>query len=81
MKNVYLGHGERRRPLGAQDVQTDGPVAVDVGVIDPSRECKFRRFEGVVSGEVDVEEENSTWKMIMGLALIYGEESFSLEDN
>ena len=29
-------------------------------MVDPRRECKFWRFEGVVGGEVDVEEEDST---------------------
>ena len=35
-------------------------VPVYVGVIDAGGECKFWGFEGVVGGEVDVEEEDAT---------------------
>ena len=50
---------QRRRPLRPEDVQTDCSVRVDVGMIYPGGECKFRRFERVVGGEVDVEKEDS----------------------
>ena len=58
--NSHLGDGQCGRPLGAENVQTDGSVGVNVGMIDPRRECKFRRFEGIICREMDVEEENST---------------------
>lgn len=57
-----FGHGEGRGPLRAQDVQADCAVAVDVGVVYASGECKFRGFEWVVRGEVDVEEEHPALK-------------------
>ena len=57
-----FGHREGRGPLRAQDVQADCAVAVDVGVVYASGECKFRGFEWVVRGEVDVEEEHPALK-------------------
>jgi hypothetical protein len=42
-----------------QDVQADGAVAVDVGVVDACGEVDLRRLEGVVCGEVDGEEEDA----------------------
>ena len=54
---LHLGHCESRRPLGPENVEADGPVTVDVGVVDPGGECKFWRFEGVVRGEVNGQEE------------------------
>jgi hypothetical protein len=54
-----LGDGERRAPLVPQDVQADGAVAVDVGVVDAGGEVDLRRLEGVVCGEVDCEEEDT----------------------
>ena len=50
----HLGDGQCRRPLGAENIQTDGSVGVNVGVIYPGRECKFRRFEGIICREMDV---------------------------
>ena len=54
-----LGDGERRAPLIPQDVQANGAVAVDVGVVDASGEVDLRGLEGVVCGEVDGEEEDT----------------------
>jgi hypothetical protein len=42
-----------------QDIQTDGTVGVDVGVIDLGRKTNLRRLEGVIGGERDGEEENT----------------------
>jgi len=59
-KNMHtLGDGERRAPLISQDVQADGSVAVNVGVVDAGGEVDLRRLEGVVCGEVDGEEEDA----------------------
>ena len=55
-------HCECWRPLRAQDVEADCPVAVDVGVVYAGGECKFRGFEWIVRGEVDVEEKHPTLK-------------------
>ena len=54
LHTTHLRNRQSWRPLGPEYVETDGPVAVDVGVVDPRGECKFWRFEGVVGGEVDV---------------------------
>jgi len=43
-----------------QDVQTDRSVGIDVGMIDLCDEVAFGRSEGVVSWEVDVEEEDTS---------------------
>jgi len=56
-----LGDGQGRAPLVLQDVQADHSLGVDVAVVDASAELDFGRFEGVVCGEVDVEEEDSTF--------------------
>ena len=53
-----LADGESGGPLGPQDVQADGAVGVNVGVVNSSCEGHFRRLEGVVGGEVDGQEEN-----------------------
>ena len=54
-----LADGEGGRPLGPQDVQADGAVGVNVGVVNSSCEGHFGRLEGVVRGEVNCEEEDS----------------------
>ena len=54
-----LRDGERRAPLVPQDVQANGAVAVDVGVVDAGGEVDLRGLEGVVCGEVDCEEEDT----------------------
>jgi hypothetical protein len=41
------------RPLISQNVQTNGSVGVDVGVIDLGREADLGRFERVVGRESD----------------------------
>ena len=45
-----------------EDVQTDGSVGVDVGMVDAGGEGELGGLEGVVCGEVDVEEEDSPLK-------------------
>ena len=52
----HLRDGERGRPLILQDVQANGTVRVDIGVVDSSCEVNLGRLEGVIGGEVDVEE-------------------------
>jgi hypothetical protein len=51
---------EGGRPLILEDVETNGAVGVDVGVVDLGDEVAFGRPEGVVGGEVDIEEENAS---------------------
>ena len=61
-----LGDGESGRPGLLEDVETDRAVGVDVGVEDASGEGELGRLEGVVGGEVDAEEEDSS---VVGRAL------------
>lgn len=42
-----------------QDIQTDGTVGVDVGVIDLGRKTNLGRFERVIGREGDGEEEHA----------------------
>uniref|UniRef100_A0A1I8H3C2 DDE_Tnp_1_7 domain-containing protein n=1 Tax=Macrostomum lignano TaxID=282301 RepID=A0A1I8H3C2_9PLAT len=53
------GDGEGGTPLAAQDVQTDGAIAVDVGMVDSGAEGHLGRLERIVGGEVDGEEEHA----------------------
>jgi hypothetical protein len=53
----HLRDGERGRPLLLEDVQTDAAARVHVAVVDFRGECDFRGLEGVVCGELDIEEE------------------------
>lgn len=50
-----------------QDVQTDAAVRVDVGVVDTSGEVDLWGLEGVVGGEVNVEEEDASgvWRVTL----------------
>eukprot|EP00562_Extubocellulus_spinifer_P029669 CAMPEP_0178713152 /NCGR_PEP_ID=MMETSP0699-20121125/19261_1 /TAXON_ID=265572 /ORGANISM="Extubocellulus spinifer, Strain CCMP396" /LENGTH=185 /DNA_ID=CAMNT_0020361947 /DNA_START=864 /DNA_END=1418 /DNA_ORIENTATION=+ len=54
-----LGDGEGGGPLVLEDVEADPAVGVDVAVVDAGGEVDLGGFEGVVGGEVDVEEEDS----------------------
>ena len=53
-----LGDGEGGGPLVLEDVEADAAVGVDVAVVDAGGEVDLGGFEGVVGGEVDVEEED-----------------------
>jgi len=55
-----LGDGEGRRPLILEDVEADGAIGVDVGVVDPGGEVELGGLEGVIGGEMDVQEEHSS---------------------
>ena len=57
-----LGDRQGRGPLGAEDVQADGPVRVDVWMVNTSGEGELGRLEWIVRGEVDVEEKHPTLK-------------------
>jgi hypothetical protein len=45
--------GQRWRPLIPQDVQTNGAIGIDVGVVDLGREADFGWLEGVIGRETD----------------------------
>ena len=61
-----LGDGERGRPLVLENIQADGPVAVDVHVVDFRREGDLGGLEGVVGWEVYVQEEHT---LVVGAVL------------
>lgn len=54
-----LGDGEGGTPLVLEDVEADAAVRVDVAVVNAGGEVDLGRLEGVVGGEVDVEEEDA----------------------
>jgi hypothetical protein len=56
-----------------QDVQTDAAVGVDVGVVDASSEVDLGRLEGIVGGEVDSKEEDTSrvWGVTLMLMLAF----------
>jgi len=52
--------GQRGRPLVPEDIETDGPVRVDVGVVDARGEVDLWRLERVIRREIDCEEEHAS---------------------
>ena len=56
-----LGDGECRAPLVLQDVQTDDALGVDIAVVDPGPEFHFRRLEGIIGGEMNIQEEDASF--------------------
>ena len=44
---------QSRRPLVSQNVQADGSVCVDVGMVDLRREADLGWLKGVIGGEGD----------------------------
>lgn len=55
-----LRNRQRGRPLIPQNIQANGTIGVDVGMIDLGRKADLGRLEGVVGRETDREEENTT---------------------
>ena len=49
-------------PVIFKDVKTDGPILIDVRMIDPSRKVDLGWLKWVVLRELDVEEENTTFE-------------------
>jgi hypothetical protein len=52
--------GQRRRPLVPEDIKTNRPVCIDVGVVDLGREADFGGLEGVVRRERDGQEKDTS---------------------
>jgi hypothetical protein len=48
-----------RRPLIPQDVETDGAICIDVGMVDLGREANFGGLERIIGRESDGEEEDA----------------------
>ena len=57
---------QSRAPLVLENVKTDSAKLVNVGVVDASGEGELGRFERVVCGEIDIEEEHSTLEWRVG---------------
>jgi hypothetical protein len=55
-----LGDSECGGPLVLQDVKADGTVRIDVRVVNLRHELELWWLEGVVGGEVDIQEEHTT---------------------
>lgn len=56
---LTLADGQSWTPLIPQNVETDRPVRVDIGVVDSGGEADFGRLEGVVGREGEVEEKDT----------------------
>ena len=52
-------NGQCWRPLVSKDVEANGAVGIDVGVVDLGRKADFGWFERIVGGESDGEEEDT----------------------
>jgi len=63
-RQQHLGYGERGAPIVLQNVQADLTLRVDVAVVDPRAEDDLGRFERILRGERDLQEEYP--------ALVYG---------
>jgi hypothetical protein len=48
--------------LVLQDIHTNGTIGVDVGVVNLGGKIDLGRFERVIGGKGDGEEENTTFK-------------------
>ena len=55
-----LGDGESWAPLVLQDVETDDALGVDIAVVDSGAELHFRRLEGIIGGEMNIQEEDAS---------------------
>ena len=55
-----LGDGQGGAPVVLEDVEADHALAVDVAVVDARAEGHLGGLEGVLGGEVDVEEEHAS---------------------
>ena len=56
---ITLRYSQRRRPLISQDIQTNGTVGVDGGVVDLGSKTNLGRLERVIGGAGDGEEEDA----------------------
>ena len=62
MNYEYLRNCQSRRPLRPENVEADGTIGVDVGVVDLCCKGNLRRLERVVGGEVYGKEEHASLK-------------------
>ena len=61
-----LADRQGRTPLILEDIKTDTTIGINVTMIDTSSEVDLGWFEWIVSGEMDVQEEDATgiWRVI-----------------
>jgi hypothetical protein len=50
--------------LVLENIQTNGPITVDIAMIDSRSEVDLWGFEGVVGGEMDIEKEDTAYLLI-----------------
>jgi len=55
-----FGNSQSRAPLVSKNIETDATIAVDIRVVDSSREVDFRGLEGVIRRELDLQEEDAS---------------------
>jgi len=61
-----FANGQSRTPLILQDIQADTSIRVNVAVINTSGEVNLGWLEGIIGGEVNIQEEHtsSIWRVI-----------------
>lgn len=61
-----LANSQGRTPLILEDIQADTSVGVDVTVVNTCGEVDFGGLEGIICGEMNIEEENTSgiWRVI-----------------
>jgi len=69
----HLSDGQSGGPLILQDIQADTTVGVDVRMVNSSIETDLGRLEGIISGEVNAQEENTS-----GIGTVFGTHNGSL---
>jgi len=55
-----LGYGQSRTPLVLENIKANSPIRVDIAVINAGGEMNLWRLEWIISGEVDIQKEDSS---------------------
>lgn len=55
-----LGDSQGGGPLVTENIQTDGTIGIDIGMVDPSDKVDLWGFKGIIGGKVDREEEDAS---------------------
>jgi hypothetical protein len=58
-RQQHLRYGQGGRPLILENVETNASVAIDIRMIDSSREVHLWRFEWIISREMNRQEKHS----------------------
>ena len=62
----HLGNGEGRTPGPLQNIEADHSALIDIGVIDLGGETDLGGLEGVITGKVDADTEDTATKGTFG---------------